>query len=285
MSSTIYKLSKTFPKKRAFITGAGGGLGRVLSLELASNGWTIGISDISEKGLKETEEMIAKRGGKSFVRLLDVADSNQYENVAKEFLAEVGGIDLLINNAGVGDGGVFGVYKTDDWKWIVGINQMGVIYGCHNFVPVMKQQRSGHIINIASAAAFAALPTMSPYNVTKAAVLALSETLFGELIGENIAVSVVCPTFFKTNVMQHSRGDQAQKVAGQKMVDKSGIEPIEVAQKILTEAGKKTFYIVHPFSAKVLFSVKRLFPTLVLKVIGKGFKKMADKQAAKAKRA
>jgi short-subunit dehydrogenase len=284
MSTTSYKLSKTFPKKRAFITGAGGGLGRVLSLELAGNGWTIGISDISEAGLKETASLIEKAGGKAIVYKLDVADSDRYAAVAKEYLSVTGGIDLLINNAGVGDGGVFGEYAVENWKWIVGINQMGVIYGCHNFVPTMKQQKSGQIINIASAAGFAALPSMSPYNVTKAAVISLSETLYSELKGENVNVSVVCPTFFKTNVMQHSRGDEAQKKAGQKMVDKSGIEPIEIAQKVLSEAGKKTFYIVHPFSAKVLFSVKRLFPTMVIKVIGMGYKSMLQKQAAKAAR-
>lgn len=284
MSTLSYKLSKTFPKKRAFITGAGGGLGRVLSTELASNGWTIGISDISEAGLKETAALIQKAGGKSISYVLDVADSDRYAKVAQEYLTATGGIDLLINNAGVGDGGVFGEYAVDNWKWIVGINQMGVIFGCHNFVPLMKQQKSGHIINIASAASFANLPSMSPYNVTKAAVVSLSETIYGELKGEGVGVSVVCPTFFKTNVMQHSRGNQAQKEAGQKMVDKSGIEPIEVAQKVLNEAGKKTFYIIHPFSAKVLFSVKRLFPTTVIKVIAMGYKNMAAKQAAKAAR-
>ncbi len=267
----MYKLSKTFPKKRAFITGCGGGLGRSMSLELASNGWTIGISDINEAGLQETANMIAKAGGKAHVYKLDVADSDAYEIVAKDFLNKERGIDLLINNAGVGDGGVFGEYNTDNWKWIVGINQMGVIYGCHNFVPTMKKQRSGHIINIASAASFMAAPTMSPYNVTKAAVLSLSETLYSELLQQNINISVVCPTFFKTNVMQHGRGDQKQQKAGQKMVDKSGIEPSEVAQLVLKEAGKKTFYIVHPFSAKVLWSIKRLFPTKMINFIGKKY--------------
>lgn len=284
MSKLNYKLTTKHPNRRAFITGSGGGLGRVLSTELASNGWTIGISDINEAGLKETAALIEKNGGKAHIYILDVANSEQYEQVAQQFLKEVGGIDLLINNAGVGDGGIVGEYEVENWKWIVGINQMGVVYGCHNFVPTMKKQKSGHIINIASAAAFAALPSMGPYNITKAAVLAFSETIYGELYGDNINVSVVCPTFFKTNVMQHSRGNKAQKDAGQKMVDKSGIEPIEVAQKILTQAGKKTLYIVHPFTAKLLFSVKRLFPTLVVNAIAKGYTKVAAKQAAKAKR-
>ncbi len=282
MALTTYKLSTKFPKKRAFITGAGGGLGRVMSIELAGNGWTIGISDISEKGLQETAAMIEKAGGKAISFVLDVADSDKYAMVAQDYLSQTGGIDLLINNAGVGDGGVFGEYAVENWKWIVGINQMGVIYGCHNFVPVMKQQKSGHVINIASAASFANLPSMSPYNVTKAAVVSLSETIYGELKGENVGVSVVCPTFFKTNVMQHSRGNEAQKAAGQKMVDKSGIEPIVVAQKVLNDAGKKTFYIIHPFSAKALFWTKRFFPNIVINIIANGYHKILKKQTAKA---
>jgi short-subunit dehydrogenase len=281
MATTTYTLSSRYTKKRAFITGAGGGLGRVLSLELASNGWTIGIADINAAGLKETADMIEIKGGKPFIYLLDVADSNQYESVANDFLSVAGGIDLLINNAGVGDGSVFGEYAPENWRWIIGINQMGVIYGCHFFVEAMKKQQSGHIINISSAASFMNLPSMSPYNVTKAAVLSLSETLYTELKGDKIGVSVVCPTFFKTNVMQYSRGNQAQKVAGQKMVDRSGIEPIEVAQTILKEAGKKTFYIIHPFSAKVLFSLKRLMPSLLLYIIAGEYKKRADKIARK----
>ena len=112
-------------------------------------------------------------------------------------------------------------------------------------------------------------------------MLSLSETLYTELKGENVDVSVVCPTFFKTNVMQHSRGDKEQTSAGQKMVDRSGIEPIEVAQTILMEAGNKTFYIIHPFSAKVLFSLKRYFPKFLLSQIAKRYKAMQIKVAKK----
>ena len=160
MAKVSYKLSSRYPQKRAFITGGGSGLGRVLSTELASNGWTIGIADINAEGLKETANMIVQAGGKAYTYLLDVANSDQYESVSKEFLKDIGGIDLLINNAGVGDGSVFEEYSPENWRWIVGINQMGVVYGCHYFVPVMrKTKRAGHIVSISSAASFMNLPS------------------------------------------------------------------------------------------------------------------------------
>jgi short-subunit dehydrogenase len=261
----IYRLTKKFPQKRAFITGAASGLGRAFCLELAKDQWTIGISDINEKGLYETAQLIEQAGGKSISYLFDVADDAQYKIVAEKFLKETGGVDLLINNAGVGDGCIFEDYPLEHWKWMVGINQMGVIYGCHFFVPVMKQQHSGHIINISSAAAFSSAGTMSPYNVTKAAVLSLSETLHGELHQDNINLSVVMPTFFRTNIMQHSKGLQEQKQIARYLLATSGLEADEVARQILNKAGAGKFYIVLPVRSKILYRFKRFFPGLFLK--------------------
>ncbi|HXH18501.1 MAG TPA: SDR family NAD(P)-dependent oxidoreductase, partial [Chitinophagales bacterium] len=129
----MYQLSEKFSQKRAFITGAGSGLGRELCAELAKDGWTIGICDIAEKGLEETAELIAKAGGKPLPFQLDVSDRHRFKEVAENFLTRAGGIDLLMNNAGVGDAAVFEEYGLDNWEWLVGINQMGVVYGCHYF--------------------------------------------------------------------------------------------------------------------------------------------------------
>ena len=106
-----------------------------------------------------------------------------------------------MNNAGVAAGGLVGEQSLDDWKWIVDINLWGVIHGCHVFAPRFRAQRSGYILNVASAAGFVSLPEMASYNVTKAGVIALSETLCGELSPCGVRVSVTCPSFFKTNLM------------------------------------------------------------------------------------
>ena len=112
----MYQLTKKHHTKRAFITGAASGLGRELCKELAADKWIIGICDISEKGLNETADMITNAGGKSYPYLMDVADKISYQTVAENFLEKTGGIDLLINNAGVGDGSPFEEYGLENWE-------------------------------------------------------------------------------------------------------------------------------------------------------------------------
>lgn len=263
----MYQLTKTHPHKRAFITGAGSGLGRELCKELAADKWTIGICDISEKGLSETAELITNASGKAFPYLMDVADKAAYQTVAENFLEKTGGIDLLVNNAGVGDSSPFEEYGLDNWEWITGINQLGVIYGCHYFIPQMKKQSSGHIINISSIAAIATAPNMSPYNTTKAAVKALSETLYAELKEHGISVSVAMPFFFRTNVLQHARGQHADsKEMGKYMVHGAKHSAEAMAKRLLKKAGTGKFHILFPAQAIVLFHLKRLFPMTQLRI-------------------
>ena len=254
------QLTTTYPHKRAFITGAGSGLGRELALRLATDGWYIGIADISLVSLTESKGLIEKNGGKVYDYVFDVSDRVAYQKDFEQYIKQVGGIDLLINNAGVGDGGLVEEYGLDNWEWIVGINQMGVLYGCHFAIPIMKKQGFGHIINIASAAGFATMPNMSMYNVTKAAVIALSETLYAELMPFGVYVSVVMPTFFKTNVMQHGRGETQALKIGTAIVQRAKILPQRVAKKILHTAGKKKFHIFYPFQARLVWVIKRLLP-------------------------
>ena len=267
----MYQLSKVHPLKRAFITGAASGLGKAFCFELAKDGWIIGIADINATELAVTAEQIEKRGGKPISFSLDVSDKDQYKRVASDFLEQAGGIDLLFNNAGVGDGGGFEEYGLENYEWMVGINQMGVVYGCHYFIPAMKKQKSGHILNTASAAAIGCAPTMGAYNMTKAAVVAISETLYGELMDHNISVSCIQPTYFRTNVVQFARGGEIIKKATQMFIDKSGLEAEEVAQEILTRAGNKELYIILPKDARKMWLLKRLAPTWFRKKVKEQF--------------
>jgi short-subunit dehydrogenase len=259
-----YQLSVRHSKKRAFITGGGGGLGRALSVALAKDGWTIGITDIKEEALSESKNLIETAGGKAFTYKFDVAKKEEYKTAFEAYVKQVGGLDLLINNAGVGDGGLIGEYALEHWDWITGINQMAVIYGTHYATPVMKQQGSGHIISISSAAGFAAMPNMGMYNVTKAAVISLMESLYGEVKAFNIDTSVVCPTFFRSNIMQHHKGDEKSAAIGQTIIQRAKYSPDDIADYILTQAGKKKFYILHPWQSKLVFHVRRLLPNFFL---------------------
>jgi NAD(P)-dependent dehydrogenase (short-subunit alcohol dehydrogenase family) len=261
----MLELTKRYTHKRAFITGGGSGLGRALSLLLAADGWTIGIADISAAGLQESKKLIEEKGGKAIEFSFDVSDKDAYAKAFEGYIAKTGGIDLLINNAGVGDGGLFDEYSLKNWDWIVGINQMAVIYGSHLATPIMKKQGAGHIISIASMAGIANMPNMSMYNVTKAAVISFSESIYPELKPFGIDVSVVMPTFFRTNIMQQAKGPQDAVATGAAILKKTPILPGDVAAKILSEAGNQTFHIFHPFQAKLIWWVKRLIPVLFLK--------------------
>lgn len=268
-----YKLSEKHSKKRAFITGGGGGLGRALALALAKDGWTIGITDLKQEALDESKKLIEAAGGKALTYAFDVSNRPAYKAAFDSYISAVSGLDLLINNAGVGDGGLVGEYALESWEWITGINQMAVIYGSHYAVPVMKTQKSGHIISIASAAGLANMPNMGMYNVTKAAVISLMETIYAEVWGFNVQASVVCPTFFRSNIMQFHKGDETAAKIGQSIIQKAKYSPDDIADYILTEAGKNKFYILHPWQAKLVFHVKRFLPNFFLKYKAKEFAK------------
>lgn len=269
----MLQLTKRFPKKRAFITGAGSGLGLSLCRELALDGWSICMSDIDRKALEKATKEIESLGGKPIAFGLDVSDKDAYREAAKKFLTEVGGIDLLVNNAGVGDGGYVEDYGLENWDWLLSINLHGVIYGNALFIPAFKKQKSGAIINVASAAAFTSLPRMAAYNVSKAGVRALSETMDAELRPHGISVSCVMPTFFKTKVMQHARGNKEEVEMSKMIFATSDLTPEQVAKHVLKKTGKGKFHIILPTDAKFMFFMKGWFPSILLLLFRLGEKK------------
>ena len=272
-----YALSSLHPSRRAFITGAASGLGKALCMELAKDAWTLGVADINGEQLSLAAGEFEALGAKTFRFQLDVADREQYCQVAQKFLEVAGGIDLLFNNAGVGDGGMFEEYSLDNWEWMVRVNQMSVIYGCHYFIPAFKKQRSGHILNTASLAAISCAPTMGAYNMTKAAVVAISETLYGELMDYQVKVSCIQPSYFKTNIAESCRGGERVKKTTKFFVERSGIEAKDVAIEILRRAGKGEFYIILPEVARKAWRWKRLAPTRFRKMVKEGFEAAARK--------
>ncbi len=235
---------------RAVVTGAGGGLGRAFCLELARRGARIIASDNRADAAEETATMLRSSGAEAHAFTCDVARAAEVELLAVEADERFGGTDLLINNAGVAVSGAVGEVSLDDWAWIMGINLWGVIHGCHAFLPRMKKQKSGHVLNVASAAGLLSAPMMGPYNVTKAGVVALSETLYGELSPIGLGVTVLCPTFFKTDIAKNGRGpadaDDMKHVA-EKLMAKSKIQADDVAKFALDtcDAGK-LYAIPHP---------------------------------------
>jgi short-subunit dehydrogenase len=252
------------------LTGAASGLGRALALELASRSSRILLADVDEAGLAETARLVEQRGGSAKTIRCDVSNIDDMRRLHAEATSWLGHVDLLVNNAGVAVGGAVGGVPLEDWSWIVGVNQWGPIYGCHLFVPAMKRRGSGHVLNVASIAAFACAAQMGPYNVTKAAVVALSETLAGELAGTGVGVSVLCPYFFKTNIARSSRstGVSVGTDAVERIMERSAVQAGEVARRALAACERGKLYVFPHKEAKALAALKRMLPETMLRRIG-----------------
>ncbi|OZF26101.1 SDR family NAD(P)-dependent oxidoreductase [Rhodococcus sp. 14-2483-1-2] len=251
----------------AVVTGAGSGIGRAFALELARRGGRVVCADIS---LERAEETVRLLDGRGYAVRCDVAVRSEVEDLALFAELEFGGAPtLVINNAGVGIGGQpIGSVGLDDWNWALGINLWGVIHGCETFVPQLRAAGRGGIINVASAAGFAAAPTMGPYNVGKAGVMSLSETLAAELSGTGVRVSVLCPTFVKTNVAIDGRITAQSSELAEKLMRWTGFSPDRVAAGTLDAFDKGRLYVVPQLDAKAVWLAKRLTPTLYTRGAG-----------------
>lgn len=265
----LTQLNRLLPGKRAFITGGASGLGAAFAQLLAKNGWILHVADINREALEATSS--AWTGAAELhLYALDVRDNAQYQAVARDVLATSECVDLLINNAGVGDGALFHNYEVAHWERVIAINLLGTMYGCHHFVPGMRQQQNGLVINIGSAAGFLNVPGMSAYNVSKAGVHSLSETLYHELKSSRVHVSVAMPSFFQSNVMQQSTSSAGFKKFAEKQMKYSKTNATELAGIILQKSAQGQFRIVHPQDARRNFFLKKWFP----KRVEKQFEKM-----------
>lgn len=192
--------------KVAVVTGAASGIGRALADECARRGMNVVLADVDEAGLRAAEAQLAEGGNAVLAVVTNTAQEASVQALAAATLERFGAAHLLFNNAGlVGIGEAWdGPFSL--WEQVVGVNLYGVAHGIRAFLPIMKDQGEGHIVNTASLAGLIAMPGMGPYNATKHAVVAISEGLFVEMnsLGLNIGVSVLCPGFVATNLMDNS---------------------------------------------------------------------------------
>ena len=258
-------LSRRFPGKRAFITGAASGLGYAMARLLAPEGWSLGLLDVSAAGLERSAGELRAAGARVTTFTGDVASASFVAEAIGQFASSQEGLDVLVNNAGVAVAGPVEVTSTEDWNWIVGINLLGVVWGCRAAVPVMRSQGKGLILNIASSAGFAAPPQMAPYNTTKAAVISLSETMASELAGTGIQTSVAMPGFFRTHLLDHMRAPPEENAMAHQLMDNSGHDPHEAARVLLGAAAAGDLYIVWPPEYRMAWRLKRWFPGWFLK--------------------
>jgi NAD(P)-dependent dehydrogenase (short-subunit alcohol dehydrogenase family) len=193
---------KQFENRVAVVTGAASGIGRALAETFAGAGMKVVLSDVEEAALAKAADALDAAGADVLAIRTDVSRPEQVEELARRSVDAFGGVHLLCNNAGVAVGRVATWESTlDDWRWILGVNLMGVIHGLRSFIPIMlEQQTEGHIVNTASIAGLVTLGGNALYGVTKHAVVSLSESLHNELAAREakLKVSVLCPGWVNT---------------------------------------------------------------------------------------
>ncbi|GAC57693.1 putative oxidoreductase [Gordonia hirsuta DSM 44140 = NBRC 16056] len=257
-------------RARAVVTGAGSGIGRSFALELATRGGSVVCADIDREGAAETVAQIERAGGRASAFVGDMRAAEEVLALREHAVEWFGAAPtLLINNAGVGAGGhTVGTSSLDEWERTLQINLWGVIYGCHHFLPVMRTEERAGIINVASAAGFAAGPRMAAYNVSKAGVMSLSETLAAELAGTGVRVSVLCPTFVKTNIFTGEDIETGAAAAAARLAKTVGMSPDKVATMTLNSHDRGHLYVVPQLDARAIWLSKRFVPATHARVSG-----------------
>lgn len=260
---------KIFRDKVAVITGGASGLGRQFASVAAREGMKIVLADVQADALDRSVDELRAHGVSVIGRLCDVRKSEQVQALADAAVAEFGAVHLVFNNAGVGSGGLIWENTEADWEWVMGVNLWGVIHGVSIFTRLMLASAAqdpafeGHIVNTASMAGLVNTPAMGVYNVSKHAVVSLSETLYHDLqlVEAPIGASVLCPYFVPTGISQSHRnrpedvrmtaGPTASQLAAQAMTDKavaSGkVSAEDVAEATFKAIAAGQFYIYsHP---------------------------------------
>ncbi|MBI2891661.1 MAG: SDR family NAD(P)-dependent oxidoreductase [Nitrospirae bacterium] len=255
--------------KWVLVTGAGSGIGRETALECGRRGAALVICDVNEEGLKNAEGDLRAMGREVVARRVDVADREAMRAFAAEVHGRIEAVDLLVNNAGVAIGGGFQFTSLEDWDWIVGINLMGVVHGCHFIIPPMvKRGKGGHVVNVASAAGLAGTEALSAYCTTKFAVVGLSESLRDELHRQGIGVTAICPGLINTPITSAARmkGDHARPEAIQRMLqtyERRNYTPDRVAQNILKAVQRNRAVAPVAAEAWLIYYAKRWAPGLL----------------------
>jgi NAD(P)-dependent dehydrogenase (short-subunit alcohol dehydrogenase family) len=262
---------KPFRNDLVVVTGAGSGIGRATALGFAANGAQVVAADLNLAAVTSLAELIRRRGGEAHARKADVASASDMERFAAWVRAEVGVPDVVVNNAGIVINGPFLAHTEEDWQQIVGVNLLGVVRGCRLFGAQMAERgKGGHLVNIASAAAFAPSMAQPAYSTTKAAVLMLSECLRAELAGYDIGVSAICPGLTSTPIARSIRfvgvpEDVAERwrEAGVRVLRRRRYPPEKVAATVMRAVLRDRAVVPVNAEAKAIRALSLLAPGAV----------------------
>lgn len=267
-----------FQGKTAVISGGAEGIGFSVAEAMGKQGMNVVLGDIDANQLEIAKAKLESAGIAVLTVKMDVTDLAQWQNVADQAIERFGKVHMLVNNAGVGSKpGTVEQTDDKDWRWVLDVNLMGVVYGTQTMVPLMKQHgEGGWLINVASMAGMMGVPMAGTYTATKVAVVGMSESWYAELKPHNIQVSVLCPAFVKTRINLSSRnkpaelkgaketGDHAATSSAiadhmQKVID-NGLAPEIVGERVVEAISNKELYIfTHPNYRK---AVQRRFKAI-----------------------
>ncbi|MGC1275796.1 MAG: SDR family NAD(P)-dependent oxidoreductase [Planctomycetaceae bacterium] len=272
---------KSNSPRYALVTGAGGGIGRAICLRLARDGWHVAATDVDLEAALETARLVNEAGGTGRADLLDIREPAAWARLRERLQADWPALDLLVNNAGVTAAGLFERTTATTWNWVQEINLGGAIHGCRVMLPWLRQTsklavdpRRAYVMNVSSAAGVLAGPRQSAYNVSKAALVALSETLQHELRPHGVGVTAVCPWYLPTGLIGKGKFDRAtERGYVARVTRRSRLTVDEVARQSLKATFRNRPVCVVGRPAKALFLLKRLAPTFYAWIVGKMYER------------
>jgi NAD(P)-dependent dehydrogenase (short-subunit alcohol dehydrogenase family) len=247
-----------FKDKISIVTGAASGIGQAISQALGDDGAVVIIADVNLEGAQKVAAAIQRKGGRAEATELDVTSAEDVQRVIDETVAKHGRLDLIFNNAGVAAGGEARDLSLADWRRIVDVNLMGVIYGTTAAYAVMVKQGFGHIVNTASLAGLLGAPFMVPYSATKHAVVGLSKSLRSEAADLGVKVTAICPGYIQTNIFEASPWRKINKDDILQKIPFKIMEAEEAARIILRGVARNKALVVFPGYAKFFWFLSRL---------------------------
>lgn len=256
---------KELKDRRVLVTGAADGIGRAVARAFAAEGAKLLLVDIDGDGLGRVEKELQEKGVTCRGYRADVSDFDSVQDLVSGVGSEFGGVDILLNVAGVVAAADIADMKIEDWRWLLGVNLWGPIHMISGFVPGMIERKFGHVVNIASAGGLFSLSMLGGYCTTKFALVGLSEALYQELAENNVGVTTVCPGFTRTNIADKAvtRRFSYEKVTG--LADRfmslpGSLSTEKTAEYIVNAVKKEKRIIVTTVPAKIFVFINRLFP-------------------------
>ncbi|MGW6702389.1 SDR family NAD(P)-dependent oxidoreductase [Nocardia sp. NPDC055049] len=261
---------------RVLITGGASGLGAALARRFAARGDRVVVTDLADDAVVPP--------GASYLRA-DITSEQDWDRARDTVQATMGGLDILVNNAGIAAGGRIDRVPAEEWARVMTVDVLGVATGCRTFTPMFEAQGGGHLVNIASMAGLVHPPAMAPYTAAKAAVVALSESLRYELAPHGIDVSVVCPSFFRTDLASSlGNADPLMTEVARRLIDGAEADADDIAEAALAGIDARRFLVLTDRSGRVAFWTKRLLRPLYdrqLTAMGRRIATADDKETSR----